>query len=85
MASKLMQSGAPERAGRALRTSEEQLTEGNVVPGGGIEPPTRGFSVQESMLECLLNMRNQGGVRFPALPVSPPQWGRSGVRERTHR
>ncbi len=35
----------PERTGRALRTTDPQINAGNMVPGGGIEPPTRGFSV----------------------------------------
>ncbi len=35
----------PKRSERAPRTSDAGLTSGKLVPGGGIEPPTRGFSV----------------------------------------
>jgi integrase len=35
----------PERTGRAQRTPEARITSGKVVPGAGIEPATRGFSV----------------------------------------
>ena len=51
----------------------------------GFEPGNKGFAVVGSMLQCLLYMRNNSGVRLPMLPVSPPQWGTSGVRARTHR